>query len=190
MSKLGSGITAVKIPSKTLKTFYKRFAYGEQYLIIDLLGQIIEQPKTFYWQEREVYNKIMSYIELLKCKGVSDDKLYGRYGFVSRVYSLQVAYNKIKNNAMMIMNRYTCPSLCVEDGSIDIDDLDEEGLAPGKIVVYRSGSQKPTPSVTLDTSSDIISSMAEYEEHIEDEMFKIYTRFLEEWRENEANNKK
>lgn len=32
--------------------------------------------------------------------------------------------------------------LCVEDGSVDIDDL-EEGLHDGKVVVYRQGATPP-----------------------------------------------
>ena len=33
--------------------------------------------------------------------------------------------------------------LMVEDGSVDTDNLEEEGLSPGKILVYRQGSVKP-----------------------------------------------
>ena len=33
--------------------------------------------------------------------------------------------------------------LAVEDGSVDTDELLEEGLAPGKVLVYRRGSQPP-----------------------------------------------
>ena len=33
--------------------------------------------------------------------------------------------------------------LAVEDGSVDVDNLEDEGLAPGKILVYRAGSEKP-----------------------------------------------
>lgn len=178
-----------KIPVKVLKKFYKQFAFGDQYITINNSRKIVEEPQLYYWQEREVYNKVINYVQLLKGKGVDDDNLYGRYGFVARVYPLQVAYNKIKNNAMMIINRYTYPAVSVEDGSIDIDGLEEDGLCPGKVLVYRCGAQKPVASINLDNSSEIISSIAQYEEHIEDEMFKIYARFLEEWRENETVNK-
>lgn len=33
--------------------------------------------------------------------------------------------------------------MLVEDGSVDIDNLEEEGLAPGKILVYRQGAIPP-----------------------------------------------
>lgn len=33
--------------------------------------------------------------------------------------------------------------LCIEDGSVDIDKLEQEGLKDGKILVYRQGSKPP-----------------------------------------------
>jgi hypothetical protein len=33
--------------------------------------------------------------------------------------------------------------LTVEDGSVDTDDLEEEGMSPGKILIYRQGATKP-----------------------------------------------
>ena len=43
--------------------------------------------------------------------------------------------------------------LCVEDGSVDIDDL-EEGLHDGKVVVYRQGA-KPPFVLEINKSSDV-----------------------------------
>jgi hypothetical protein len=33
--------------------------------------------------------------------------------------------------------------MTVEDGSVDVDDLTDDGLSPGKIVIYRQGSKAP-----------------------------------------------
>jgi len=33
--------------------------------------------------------------------------------------------------------------LCVEDGSVDIDALEQDGLKDGKVIVYRQGSREP-----------------------------------------------
>jgi hypothetical protein len=33
--------------------------------------------------------------------------------------------------------------LCVEDGSVDLETLEQEGLKDGGVLVYRQGSQKP-----------------------------------------------
>jgi flagellar export protein FliJ len=44
--------------------------------------------------------------------------------------------------------------LSVEDGSLDIENLEEEGLSPGKILIHRQGSSAPkllsTGNVPLD----------------------------------------
>lgn len=33
--------------------------------------------------------------------------------------------------------------LCIEDGSVDIDKIEQEGLQDGKILVYRQGARPP-----------------------------------------------
>ena len=33
--------------------------------------------------------------------------------------------------------------MTVEDGAVDTDDLSEEGLSPGKVLVYRQGFKAP-----------------------------------------------
>ena len=35
------------------------------------------------------------------------------------------------------------PIMLVEDGSLDVDELAEEGLAPGKILLYRQNANVP-----------------------------------------------
>lgn len=62
---------------------------------------------------------------------------------ISRLIPIQRAYNAVKNRKHEYINRLTLGVLAVEDGSIDIDNLEEEGLAPGKILVYRQGSNAP-----------------------------------------------
>lgn len=62
---------------------------------------------------------------------------------VERVIPVQRAYNAVKNRKHEFMNRIAVGVLAVEDGSVDTDLLEEEGLPPGKIVVYRQGSTPP-----------------------------------------------
>ena len=174
----------------TLKEFYTRFAFGEQYLqlqinpaseFLPITYQIIEDyGKNYYWQEREVYNKILPYIELLRVKKIDERYIYDRYGFVDRMIPLQRAYNQIKNNAMMVMNRCTYPMATVEDGSVDIDNLEEEGLVPGKILVYRQGAQKPQLERVHIDEIGVLSQMIEYENHLLKEMQDTYETFLKE----------
>lgn len=62
---------------------------------------------------------------------------------VERIIPVQRAYNAVKNRKHEFLNRLAMGVLTVEDGSVDIDNLEEEGLSPGKILVYRQGAEKP-----------------------------------------------
>ena len=63
---------------------------------------------------------------------------------VDRIIPIQRAYNAVKNRKHEFLNRLAMGVMTVEDGSIDLDNLEEEGLSPGKILVYRQGSVKPS----------------------------------------------
>ena len=62
---------------------------------------------------------------------------------IERLIPVQRTYNAIKNRKHEFIARLSAGVLAVEDGSVDIDNLEDEGLAPGKILVYRAGSEKP-----------------------------------------------
>ena len=78
-------------------------------------------------------------------KQVSCDEVGSFWGksLVERLIPIQRAYNAVKNRKHEFLNRLTLGVLAVEDGSVDIDNLEEEGLAPGKILVYRQGANVP-----------------------------------------------
>ena len=63
---------------------------------------------------------------------------------VERAIPVQRAYNALKNRKLEYLNRLSMGVMMVEDGSIDIDDLEDEGLSPGKVLVYRQGATPPT----------------------------------------------
>ncbi len=62
---------------------------------------------------------------------------------VERLIPLQKSYNALKNRKHEFLNRLTMGVMTVEDGSIDVDDLVDEGLSPGKVLVYRQGCTAP-----------------------------------------------
>lgn len=62
---------------------------------------------------------------------------------IERIIPIQRAYNAVKNRKHEFMNRIAMGVLAVEDGSLEIESLEDEGLAPGKILVYRQGSTPP-----------------------------------------------
>lgn len=63
---------------------------------------------------------------------------------VERAIPIQRAYNAVKNRKHEFMNRIAMGVLAVEDGSVDTNNLEEEGLSPGKILVYRQGANPPS----------------------------------------------
>lgn len=62
---------------------------------------------------------------------------------VERAIPVQRAYNAVKNRKHEFMNRLAMGVMAVEDGSVDIDNLEQEGISPGKILVYRQGATPP-----------------------------------------------
>lgn len=62
---------------------------------------------------------------------------------VERSIPVQRAYNAVKNRKHEFMNRLSMGVMAVEDGSVDIDNLEQEGISPGKILVYRQGATPP-----------------------------------------------
>ena len=63
---------------------------------------------------------------------------------VERLIPLQRAYNAVRNRKHEFLNRATFGVLTVEDGSLDTEELADEGLAPGRVLVYRQGGTPPT----------------------------------------------
>ncbi len=74
----------------------------------------------------------------LECAG----RFFGA-SIVERAIPIQRAYNAVKNRKHEFMNRLSMGVMAVEDGSVDIDNLEQEGISPGKILVYRQGSTPP-----------------------------------------------
>lgn len=62
---------------------------------------------------------------------------------IERLIPVQRAYNAVKNRKQEFINRLSMGVLAVEEGSVDLDNLEEEGLPPGKVVVYRQGATPP-----------------------------------------------
>ena len=73
---------------------------------------------------------------------------------IERIIPLQRAYNAVKNRKQEYLNRLSMGVLTVEDGSTDTDDLTEEGLSPGKVIVYRQGSRPPQIMATGSVPAD------------------------------------
>ncbi len=88
---------------------------------------------------------------------------------IDRLIPVQRAYNAVRNRKHEFLNRLSMGVLTVEDGSIDVDELSEEGLFPGKVLVYRQGGKPPE---MLDCGS-VPSEFQAEEEWLEKEFAKI-----------------
>ena len=62
---------------------------------------------------------------------------------VDRMVALERAYNAVRNRKHEFLNHLSMGVLAVEDGSLDAEELAEEGLAPGRVIVYRQGANEP-----------------------------------------------
>ncbi|MBE5742816.1 MAG: hypothetical protein E7360_05850 [Clostridiales bacterium] len=115
-------------------------------------------------------DKLLHYGSLPYCNGVegrrdfpfiqqnSIDKAGSFFAtsMIERIIPVQRAYNAVKNRKQEFLNRLTMGVVSVEDGSVDVDDLAEDGLSPGKIVVYRQGTRPPTVIGTGNIPNELI----------------------------------
>ena len=64
---------------------------------------------------------------------------------IERMIPIQRAYNGCVNRIHEYIKRVAIGSYIVEEGSINIEEHEEEGQAPGKLVVYKQGTNAPQP---------------------------------------------
>ena len=88
---------------------------------------------------------------------------------IERLIPVQRAFNAVKNRKHEFINRLSLGVLSVEDGSVDLDNLEDEGLCPGKVLVYRQGSKQPK---YLESES-LPSGLSDEENSLLDEFNKI-----------------
>lgn len=151
---------------KLILEYHRRFAEGEQYIELTSRG-IEEIRKDYWWQERLIYNHIAP---LLQTTSLNEIEKYSKNGLVAKLIPYQIMYNKLKNRKFeFLLNPKT---LVIEDGSVDIDNLENEGLAPGKILVYRNGATPPS-TINLEPSEKFLNTINLEEEAILEEMRKI-----------------
>lgn len=62
---------------------------------------------------------------------------------IERLIPIQRAFNAVKNRKHEFLNRAAIGVTFAEEGSVDIDDLQEDGLSPGKVIIYKRGFSPP-----------------------------------------------
>lgn len=88
---------------------------------------------------------------------------------VDRLIPVQRAYNAVKNRKHEFLNRISMGTIAVEDGSVDTDALEEDGLMPGKIIVYRQGGNPPE----MLSLGSVPAEFSEEEDRLIDEFSRV-----------------
>lgn len=173
-----------KTKKKIRIKFRKEFAAGKQNRHIDPEGNIIDDELRYYWEQRPIYNitgclvgSAKGYLKRITEKNFDDldEIIYDDNGLVDMLIPCQQSYNALKGRYAEYIDKLSIGGIVVEDGSVDTDTLAEDGLAPGKILVYRQGSVPPTISYT---DPKVLESINEQCNAIYNEMLEIVRLFI------------
>lgn len=82
-------------------------------------------------------------IPFIRQVSISRPGCFWGISIIERCIPIQRAYNAVKNRKHEFLNRAAVGVLAVEEGSVDLENLELEGLAPGKLLVYRQGTNIP-----------------------------------------------
>ena len=145
-----------KAKKKIRIKFRKEFAAGKQNRHIDPEGNIVDDELRYYWEQRPIYNVTGCLVGSAKgyLKGTIgkdnnenfddlDEIIYDDNGLVDMLIRCQRSYNALKGRYAEYADGLSLGEIIAEDGSIDVDELCEEGIYPGKVIIYRQGSVAP-----------------------------------------------
>lgn len=138
--------------------------------------EIVYNEKLYWWEENKVFNFLKPLID--SCKDtIAPSKLWGSGKLVCQLIPYQEEYNRLMNFMSVAVSKLYAPILTVEDGSVDTDALCDEGLSPGKVLLYRQGSNKPeiVPLVDKDTPTKLY----ELAQCIKQECVNLFDALLE-----------
>ncbi len=132
---------------------------------------IICQDKLLYIGELPFVNGIDNKRTFPFIRQVSIDQPGCFWGMsvIERIIPIQRAYNAIKNRKHEYLNRLSMGVLTVEDGSVDTDALEDEGLSPGKVLIYRQGANPPD----VLKSDSVPADFTKEEERLLQEFYEI-----------------
>ena len=177
-----------KAKKKIRIKFRKEFAAGKQNRHIDPEGNIVDDELRYYWEQRPIYNitgclvgSAKGYLKRITEKDNNenfddfDEIIYDDNGLVDMLIPCQRSYNALKGRYAEYINRLSTGVIVVEDGSADIDELVEDGIASGKVIVYRQGSVPPTISYT---DPKVLETINEQCDAVYNEMLEIVRLFI------------
>ena len=146
--------------------FVKRFISGDQNINYSESYGITERMKQYWWQEDLCFNL---FVDLRKELSSLTDEAE-EVSIVMELVPYQYIYNRLMNIVLELSAKLVCPVVTVEDGSVDVDGIEEGGLCPGKIIIYRQGSNSPIS--IYDVKPESISVVAEQARTIKQEFYE------------------
>ena len=177
-----------KTKKKIRIKFRKEFAAGKQNRHIDSEGNIVDDELRYYWEQKPIYNITgclvgfaKGYLKRITEKDNNenfddlDEIIYDDNGLVDMLIPCQRSYNALKGRYAEYINGLSFGEIITEDGSVDADELFEEGISPGKVIVYRQGSVPPTISYT---DPKVLETINEQCDAVYNEMLEIVRLFI------------
>ena len=132
---------------KVITYFEKPSKYRPNGLMVIIVGD-----------EHLVYYGDMPYSRIPLIQSVCHEmpgQFFGK-SVIEDLIPYQRTYNGCINSIHEHIKRLSLGNYFVEEGSIDIDDFTERGLEPGGCVVYKNGTNPPTPIPNGQLPSDIM----------------------------------
>lgn len=118
-----------------------------------IMAIVIGREHLVYYGELP-YTRIP--IVQMKCIGVAG-QFFGK-SVIEDLIPRQRAYNGCMNRIHEYIKRLALQSYMVENGSIDdLDEFQEDAAAPGSIVLYQKGFEKPYPVQNGNLPSEVLS---------------------------------
>lgn len=146
--------TVMSIGHKTVHNAVKLTTYFERPSKRKPKGQMIiiaGEDKLVYYGDLP-YSRIP--IVQVVCREVAG-QFFGKSA-IEDLIPRQKAYNGCLNRIHEYLKRVSIGNFAVVEGSIDMDEYEEEGLAPGKIIQYREGSAPPVPLHSASLPNDVM----------------------------------
>lgn len=136
--------TTVTIGHRTLDNAEKVITYFEKPSKHKPNGQMI----IIVGDEHLVYYGDLPYSRIPIVQSVCIEtagQFFGKSA-IERMIPIQRAYNGCVNRIHEYIKRIAIGSFIAEEGSIDIEEFEAEGQAPGKIIIYKHGMNAPVPT--------------------------------------------
>ena len=154
-SGYGYESTVFALGSRTIDNAQKVITYFEKptkHRPNGVMAIIIGDSELVYYGDLP-YSRIP--IIQMQCIEVAG-QFYGK-SVIEDLIPRQRAYNGCVNRIHEYIKRIAIQGFTVENGAVDIDDWEENGAAPGALMIYEKGYERPTPIPNGNLPSEVMN---------------------------------